>query len=231
MNPKRKRYGLPSPREAIAEYRRQQPCQSARKRDPGSASNRNPYRRLRSGRPRSPWRGPARDAPCPHERRSGARGEALWAPGGDPRWVRTVMSGAVLETPALVAGFENVAVVGEAVEQRRRHLGVGEDARPFGKGEIGRQDDRGALVEAADQVEQHLAAADRERQITKLVEDDEIDADELVGEFAGFSGTRLGLELVDQIDCGEEAHARAVAHAIGADRYRNVTLAGAGSAD
>src|ERR1700739_2098903 len=34
-------------------------------------------------RPRSPRRGPARVAQCPHERRSGARGEALWAPVGD----------------------------------------------------------------------------------------------------------------------------------------------------
>ncbi|MEA2212404.1 MAG: hypothetical protein QOF83_2352, partial [Solirubrobacteraceae bacterium] len=34
-------------------------------------------------RPWSPRRGPARDAQCPHERRSGARGEGLWAPVGD----------------------------------------------------------------------------------------------------------------------------------------------------
>ncbi len=37
-------------------------------------------------------------------------------PPGSIREARTVMSGAVLETPALVAGFENVAVVGETVE-------------------------------------------------------------------------------------------------------------------
>jgi hypothetical protein len=60
-------------------------CQSAPKRDPGSASNRDPYWGLSSGRPRSPRRGPARVAQCPHKRRSDARGEALWAPGGDPR--------------------------------------------------------------------------------------------------------------------------------------------------
>lgn len=36
-------------------------------------------------RPWSPWRGPTRVAQCPHERRSGARGEALWAPVGDRR--------------------------------------------------------------------------------------------------------------------------------------------------
>src|SRR5882672_1248308 len=82
-------------------------------------------------------------------------------PPGSIREARTVMSGAVLETPALVAGFENVAVMDEAVEQCRGHLGVTEDARPFGEGEIGRQDGRGALVKPADQVEQHPPAADR----------------------------------------------------------------------
>src|SRR5438105_15808289 len=47
-------------------------------------------------------------------------------------------SGSVFESPALVAGFEYVAVVREAVEQGRGHLGVGEDGWPFGKGELGR---------------------------------------------------------------------------------------------
>src|SRR5436305_5580113 len=224
----------PGARERAARFCRRfglRVCQTARKRDPVSAPNRDPHRRLRSGRPRSPWRGPARDAQCPHKRRSGARGEALWTPGGDPRWARTVGSGAVFEAPALVAGFENVAVMGQAIEQRRRHLGVAEYARPFGEGEICRQDDRGALVKAADQVEQHLPAADREWQVTQLVEDDENDADELIGEAPGFSGTRFGLQLIDQVDCGEEPNARAVAHAIGADRYRYMALAGAGAAD
>ena len=33
-------------------------------------------------------------------------------------------SSAVLEAPAVVAGFDNVAVVCDAVEQRSRHLGI-----------------------------------------------------------------------------------------------------------
>jgi hypothetical protein len=52
-------------------------------------------------------------------------------------------------------------------------------------------------------VEQHLPAADRERQIAEFVEDDEIDADELVGKAPSLSGPRLGLELIDQIDRGK----------------------------
>jgi hypothetical protein len=69
------------------------------------------------------------------------------------RGARAPRSGAVFKAPALVAGFENVAVMGQPVEQRGRHFGIAENARPLGKGEIGRQDDRGALVKAADQVE------------------------------------------------------------------------------
>ena len=107
-------------------------------------------------------------------------------------------SGSVFEAPALVAGFDDVAVMRQSIEQRCGHFGVAKDARPFGKGEIGRQDDRGALVKPADQVKQHLPAADWERQITELVENDEIDAHELVGELSGLAGGCLGLELVDQ---------------------------------
>jgi hypothetical protein len=55
------------------------------------------------------------------------------------------------------------AVVGQAVEQRGRHLGVAEDARPFAEGQVGGDHHRGALVELADQVEQELAAGGRER--------------------------------------------------------------------
>ena len=73
-------------------------------------------------------------------------------------WAWRVWSGAVFEAPALVAGLDDVAVVGEPVEERGGHLGVAEDAGPFSEGEIGGDDHRGPLVEAADQVEQQLSA-------------------------------------------------------------------------
>jgi hypothetical protein len=41
----------------------------------------------------------------------------------------------------------------EAIEQRRRHLGIAEDGGPFAKGEVGGDDDGGLLVEPADQME------------------------------------------------------------------------------
>jgi hypothetical protein len=50
-------------------------------------------------------------------------------------------------------------VVSVAIEQSGRHLGVCKDAWPFTEGETGGDDDRGALVEPADEVEQELAGA------------------------------------------------------------------------
>ena len=59
-----------------------------------------------------------------------------------------------LESPAIVAGLDNVAVMGQSVEQRGGHFGVAEHARPFAEGEIGGDDDGGPLIEPADEVEE-----------------------------------------------------------------------------
>lgn len=85
-----------------------------------------------AGRPGSPRKGPARDAACPCERRGGTRGKALWTHLGDPAggWGPGRGDGfglgAVFEAPALVAGFDDLAVMGEPIEERGRHLGVAE---------------------------------------------------------------------------------------------------------
>jgi hypothetical protein len=48
---------------------------------------------------------------------------------------------AAFETPAVVAGLDDVAMVGQAVEKRGGHLGVAEHAGPFTEGKIGGDDD------------------------------------------------------------------------------------------
>ena len=65
---------------------------------------------------------------------------------------------AVAETIGLVAGLDDVAVMGEAVEERRRHLRVAEDARPLGEDQIRRDDDAGVLVQLRQQVKEQGAA-------------------------------------------------------------------------
>jgi hypothetical protein len=108
------------------------------------------------------------------------------------------MSGAVLEAPAFVAGFDDVAVVGQAIEQGGGHFGVAKDAWPFAKVEVGGDDDRGLLIEMADQVEQELTAGLGKGEIAKLIEDDEVQACEPVGDPALALGPDLALELVDE---------------------------------
>lgn len=105
------------------------------------------------------------------------------------------VSGTGLEAPALVAGLDDVAVVGDTIEQRGRHLGIAEDCGPFPEGEVGGHDDRGAFVEAADQVEQELATGLGKRQVAKFVEDEEVAGGEVPDQ--GLVDRRaLELELV-----------------------------------
>jgi len=62
-------------------------------------------------------------------------------------------------------------MVSEPVEQRGGHLGITEHLGPFAEAEIGGDDDAGALVKLAQQVEPQRAALGAERQISKLIED------------------------------------------------------------
>ena len=91
---------------------------------------------------------------------------------------------AALEAPAVIASLDDVAVMGQAIEQRGRHLGVAEHARPFAERKIGGDDDGGALVEPADEVEEELAAGLGERQLAELIEDSEVHAGEIIGDTA-----------------------------------------------
>ena len=68
------------------------------------------------------------------------------------------LHGTVSEPEAVVSCFQDVAVVSEAVEESGRHLGVTEDGGPFAEAEIGGDDDAGALVELAEEMEQQSAA-------------------------------------------------------------------------
>ena len=138
---------------------------------------------------------------------------------------------AVFKAPGLVAGFDDLAVVGEAIEECGRHLGIAEDCRPFTKGEVGGDDDRGALVEAADQVEEELSAGLGEGQITQFVEDDEVETSHVVGKPSLLAATGLGLKPVHQIDDVVEAAAGAAADERTGNGDGEMGLAGSGAAD
>lgn len=89
-----------------------------------------------------PWigvqEGPARSA--------GSRPEAAELSGGaDVSGWRGSGSDAGLKTPALVAGLDDIAGMGEPVEERGRHLDVAEGAWPFAEGQVRGDADRSSL--------------------------------------------------------------------------------------
>jgi hypothetical protein len=59
------------------------------------------------------------------------------------------LGGTVFEAEAVVAGLQDVAMMGQPIEQRGCHLGVAKDGGPFTEAEVGGDDDAGALVEGA----------------------------------------------------------------------------------
>jgi len=134
----------------------------------------------------------------------------------------------ILEAPTVVPSLHDVAVVGQTVQQRAGHLGVHKDTRPFTKGEIGRHDDGGALIELADQIKQQLTTGLGEGEIAEFVEHDEVFPDEIFRDPSLPSASRFGLEPIDEIDGVVKAAAFAGANAIASDSDGRMCLSGAG---
>ena len=89
--------------------------------------------------------------------------------------------------------------MGEAVEQSRRHFGVAEDIPPLAEAQVGGDDHAGPLVEFAEQVKQQGPARCAERQVAQLIEDEEIETEQALGELSGLVGGLLLFEQMDQV--------------------------------
>ena len=59
-----------------------------------------------------------------------------------------------LESEAVVSGLQDVAAVSEPIEQRGCHLCISEDRGPFAEAQVRGDDDAGAFVELAQQMEE-----------------------------------------------------------------------------
>jgi len=118
--------------------------------------------------------------------------------------------------------------MGETIEESGGHLGIAKDARPFTEGEIGADDYRSALIEAADEMEKKLAASLSEGQIAEFIKDDKIETCQVIGETALAAGTGFGFQSVDQIDDIVEAAARTTTNTGPSDGNGEMAFAGAG---
>ena len=64
---------------------------------------------------------------------------------------------ACFEAEAVVSGLQDVAAVGETVEERGRHFGITEDRGPFAEAQVRGDDDTGAFVNLAEVMEEPCA--------------------------------------------------------------------------
>ena len=72
---------------------------------------------------------------------------------------RFSLRGAVSESVALIAGLDDMAVMGQTVKQRRGHLRAAEDISPFGKRQVGGDQLARVFIELAEQVKQQRPPA------------------------------------------------------------------------
>jgi hypothetical protein len=121
--------------------------------------------------------------------------------------------------------------MGQAVEQRGDHLGVAEHAGPFSEGEIGGDDNGGALAEPAEEMEQKLSAGLGKGQISEFVQNDEVHLGQMLGEPPLRPVAGLDFEAVDKVDHVVEAPTGAGSDAAPGDCDGQMGLAGAGAAD
>ena len=97
--------------------------------------------------------------------------------------------------------------MGQSIQQRSSHLFIHKDRRPLGKAEVGGNDDAGALIELADQVEQQSTTHLADGQVAQLIQNHQIGMDQSVGKSALLSGLLLLLKGINQFDGGEEPDA------------------------
>lgn len=116
----------------------------------------------------------------------------------------------MLQSVRLVAGFDDVAMMCEAIQQGRGQLGVAKHARPFGEAQVGGDHHARVFVELGQQVKQQRPASLAEGQITQLIEDHQIHAQQALGNAPGLTVVLLALQQIDQVDRGVETHTLAV---------------------
>jgi hypothetical protein len=76
----------------------------------------------------------------------------------------------VAEAPGLCAGVDDVRPVGDAVDDGLREAGVGKYLGPLPVGEVGGDDQAGALVALGDDLEDELGGTLGQREVAKLID-------------------------------------------------------------
>src|SRR5271156_3008682 len=102
----------------------------------------------------------------------------------------------------------------EPVEQRGSNDRIAEDVTPFGEAAVGGEDHRALFVAGVDELEEQVAAAGCDRQITDLVNDEQRTAAQ-EADFLAQGALAFGLgEDGDKVSQGDEVDALAGANGL-----------------
>ena len=103
--------------------------------------------------------------------------------------------------------FEDTCSVSESIQQGSRHFFVSKDLIPFGKAQIGGDNDGDAFIQLATQLKQELTALFRKRDTSQFVEHHQVEFTDLSHEFGEAKVFLSREEIIHQIACAEEADA------------------------
>ncbi len=112
------------------------------------------------------------------------------------------------EAVTVIAGFDDMTVMRQSVQQCGCQLCITEDRRPFREAQVGCYDDAGLLVELADEVEQQGLTGLAERQIAQFIEYHQVCMHQSVSDTTLFAIKFFLLQLIDQFDGGQEAYSQ-----------------------
>src|ERR1700730_990562 len=113
----------------------------------------------------------------------------------------------LLEPVALAVQLQNMDMMREAIEKRASETLAAEDAGPFLKGKIRRDDGRAAFVTLAEYFEEKAGL--RERHIAEFVDDEQFDGGELRLEFQETPLVARFHQLMNEPGRGEEGDGEA----------------------
>ena len=156
-------------------------------------------------------------------------GRAAATPGLSDAWQNGLGQQVCVATQAIAGACDlnDDGVMKQPVQKRRRDHRASEDFAPFGKTAVGGEDHRALFVAGVDELEEEIAAARHDGQVTDLIDDQQcwtaVEADPLAQRAFAFG---LG-ERTDQIGQRQEVHALAGLHCFDAQGCRQVAFAGA----
>jgi len=129
---------------------------------------------------------------------------------GSVGWSSAVRCFAGAESVGLAAGFEDVGVEGDPVDDGGDQAWVGEHAAPFAEGQVGGDRDGGAFFAFGDDLEEQFGAAGVDLDVAEFVEAEQVEA-AVAADDAGEDAFVGGFdEFVDELCGGDVADAAAL---------------------